>query len=322
MKRWEAVLYGMLGAILVAVFAPLAVNALQTYVRPTSGTDHPTEHLTNIDNRDEALRSCFSGTAAPTSPTPVDGQCWLDTTSNTHYRRIGGLWIGIPVLTANTFTGNQSISASTSPQWYAIDTTNAVTARLMANDTEGRFGTSTNHPACVETNGNCRSTWDTSGNLTNTAEIRTTNGDDHTATAACASGYTRVGLWCYDTDELFSILVQNTTNGATNDTTISDSTLGTAGAKAALLRVYCVITQDGTGETAVQNVAVRRVVAGDQTTYDSACHTIAVLANEVNQETNDIIVPLDSNNDFEYEVSVSGTVASRQASIRLIAYLD
>lgn len=43
-------------------------------------------------NRDEALRTCFSGTTAPSDPAPVAGQLWLDTSTNLLKQYRGGVW--------------------------------------------------------------------------------------------------------------------------------------------------------------------------------------------------------------------------------------
>jgi hypothetical protein len=122
--------------------------------------------LTNIYNRDEAQRSTFSGAAAPTTPAPVEGQLWYETDTDILHAYNGTSWLDLIFGSiANVFTANQSISSTASPQWSATDTTNTITARLSANDTEGRVGTTTNHPFSIETNGNVRATWDGSGNM-------------------------------------------------------------------------------------------------------------------------------------------------------------
>lgn len=82
MKDKKAFLWATIGGIVVAILLPFIAVAVQTYVIPTGTTGQRTEMLTNAPNRDEALRSSFSGAAAPTSPTPLAGQMWMDTTND------------------------------------------------------------------------------------------------------------------------------------------------------------------------------------------------------------------------------------------------
>ncbi len=95
-------------AAFLAIMMPVTMWAVQTYVLPTTSSEHKTEHLTDNYNRNEALRSCFSGTAAPTSPTPVNGQCWYDSTNHVYKRYINGSWKDIV-----TYDGTQTLTNKT-----------------------------------------------------------------------------------------------------------------------------------------------------------------------------------------------------------------
>lgn len=248
---------GIVGSLAMYVFIAWAS---QTYVLPTSGTDHGTEHLTNIPNRDEALRSLFSAATAPTSPTPVEGQPWYETdTDLLHIYYNGASWYDVVFAQlANTFTGNpQIISNAANPTLRVTDTTNTVSGDLVSTDTQAQVGTSSNHPACVMTNGNCRSTWDTSGNQTTAGgELRTTNGDDHTATAACTAATTRVGLWCYANSGTNWTLRNTSTDDAApvNVNTVT-------GAKAVMIKVDVSAQDAGSTTTVVSSCA------GDPATF-------------------------------------------------------
>ncbi len=200
MKRLESIGYGILGGVLVALLAPFLLWAAQTYVLP--GTPTPrAEVVTYGPQRDEALRSLFSGTAAPTSPTPVEGQPWYETDTDIFHVYNGTSWLDVPFLSiSNAWTASQTINGASSPLWSATDSTNSVAIEIQADDTQGYVGTSTNHPACVQTNNNCRVTISADGSTityNGTYNGTYTLGGTPTFsvmpgnTAPCLSGYTR-----------------------------------------------------------------------------------------------------------------------------------
>lgn len=76
----------------------------QTYALTVSGDDHKTTHDTQMNNRAEALRSAFSGSLAPSSPTPVAGQLWYDTTNLVVKKYNGTIWIPLTKSRAFSFT--------------------------------------------------------------------------------------------------------------------------------------------------------------------------------------------------------------------------
>jgi len=84
-------------------------EAVQTYPTTSSSTGHQTDHLTNNVQRDDALRSCFSGTTAPASP--VEGQCWYDETNNVEKRYDGAAWIEQVDLGSTQTLTNKTLTA-------------------------------------------------------------------------------------------------------------------------------------------------------------------------------------------------------------------
>lgn len=326
LRRWISQYPELVGLCLFVLFVYPIVrsHAAQTYVRPTTGTDHPTEHLTNIDNRDEALRSNFSGTAAPTSPTPVEGQSFYETDTDLWWIYWNGTnWYQVVLAQlANTFAANQTISHATSPSLTMTDTTNTVSSRIIATDTDGQAGTTTNHSFSVVTNNNGRTTWDTSGNQTTAGgELRTTNGDDHTATAACASGYTRVGVWCYDTDGFLTVIRSSGAHEASFTTTVVGS-----GYKAAIIRTKAFIEQNaGAGAEEVEACTKPGDASAPTCTghQDASANAAAYSASSAGADVNTEIVRLDSSGQVKTRCVLVGTsVSSLACSWVLVAYLD
>jgi hypothetical protein len=68
----------------------------QLYTSTINNSDmRATVLKTTLPNNDEALRSCFSGASAPSSPLP--GQLWFDTSTKALWQRdsTGTLWIAV-----------------------------------------------------------------------------------------------------------------------------------------------------------------------------------------------------------------------------------
>lgn len=76
----------------LAAFAP-AVRAAQTFVVPLKANDAMSKVVNDTSNALATLQSSFSGTSAPTSPTPVEGQFWWDTDDNILYHYNGAAWV-------------------------------------------------------------------------------------------------------------------------------------------------------------------------------------------------------------------------------------
>lgn len=113
MKKSTALLWAMIGGFIVAFFSPLIGVAVQTYVLPDGATTtQRAEMLTNAPNRDEAMRSSFSGTAAPISPTPVAGQLWFDTSNDRLFLRnaAASAWMRVILGAASTSSCNSGYS--------------------------------------------------------------------------------------------------------------------------------------------------------------------------------------------------------------------
>ncbi len=151
-----------------------------------------------------------------------------------------------------------------------------------------------------------------SGNLTLTGDIKTSQ--------SCIAGLSRVGSLCIDTDGQLAELVNDSTNGNVNDTTVAIA----AGADMAILKVECSVSQDGTPDSSQTSLYIRPATPGDDTAdaTELACGAGADLANERSLDTGLVFVYLDSSGDFEWETNMSGAVAARNIVIRRVGYLD
>jgi len=136
-------LYVSLYAVFLAIMMPVGIWAVQTYVLDVSGTEHSTAHLTNIGNRDEALRTSFSGTSAPSSPTPLEGQPWWHTTNDVPQWYDGAAWkIGvledqIQTLTLKTLTA--PVLSGTATGTYTLGGTPTITAPALSGTVTGTY---------------------------------------------------------------------------------------------------------------------------------------------------------------------------------------
>ena len=68
----------------------------QTFHVTVGTDDHKGVHSTDQPDNDAALRSCFSGTSAPSTPTPIAGQLWYDTTNKVLKQYDGAIWVRLP----------------------------------------------------------------------------------------------------------------------------------------------------------------------------------------------------------------------------------
>lgn len=81
-------------------------------------------------------------------------------------------------------------------------------------------------------------------------------GTSHTATPACASGYTRVGLWCMDTDANYTQMRSVATNEAGVYTT---STVVSSATRFAIINTTLIVNATTAGEY------IGCIIPGDQT---------------------------------------------------------
>ena len=67
----------------------------QTWNEALAETTALATDRTTLNNNFAAARSNFSGSAAPTSPAPVKGQWWVDTTNNLVFMYDGAAWVQV-----------------------------------------------------------------------------------------------------------------------------------------------------------------------------------------------------------------------------------
>lgn len=78
--------------LILAAFAP-AARAAQTFTVPLKANDAMSKVVNDVSNALATLQSSFSGASAPTSPAPVEGQTWWNTTTNVLYHYNGAVWV-------------------------------------------------------------------------------------------------------------------------------------------------------------------------------------------------------------------------------------
>lgn len=304
---WAAIGGGMLGALVLAALAPVAIWAVQTYVIP--GTPTPREEIvTNIPNRDEALRSCFSGTAAPTSPAPVAGQCWYNTTTNEFRWYNGTAWVALP---NNSVAQLPALGTAPSParqtaivdsEITSITTRSKLPMELVYHDEPNNFG------------GAVQTFSATVANL-----FTGTLASNHTAGNACASGYTRVGLWCYDTDGDLALI-----RSAAADEGANTSTVINASAKAVMVKVAASATNDATANAATVTACTYPGDSGVISCPGSYA-SVAVFADLANEASNGeamYVIRTDSTGAILTRCKAGTGLASLGCSWRTVAYLD
>lgn len=308
MKRLQIALWGVLGGALVAVLAPIAVLAVQVYVLPP--TTHQADHLHNIPDLAEALRSCFSGSSAPTTPTPVTGQCWYNTTTGILKIWDGAIWEGVATdlntLTLSSKTLSSANFSGTTSGTYTIGGTVTVASPILSGTTTGTYtlgGTPTIASPTI------------TGNAT------TSTGLAFTASTACASGYTRVGLWCYDTDGVL-VLIRNT---STDESSYTVTVVGSS-YRAAIIRSYASIGQDATEES---SALANCVVPGDSavtscSSYsETANYLYGPIADRNSADVTTVIVRLDTSGQIKTMCNqILGSGLSIACGWYLVAYLD
>lgn len=67
----------------------------QTFSVPMAGSQTLVNARTTLNDALDTIRSNFSGTSAPSSPSPVTGQMYFNTTDNTFYAYTGTVWVAV-----------------------------------------------------------------------------------------------------------------------------------------------------------------------------------------------------------------------------------
>lgn len=104
----------------------------QTYLE-VPATEKVRDSRAKLLDRDEALRSSFAGASAPSSPTPVDGQHWYDSSNHLPKQRVNGSWLALAtqsyvdtalaglLAAADAMVFKGVIDCSTNPNYPAAD---------------------------------------------------------------------------------------------------------------------------------------------------------------------------------------------------------
>lgn len=80
-------------AILALALAPIGARGAQTFAVPLDPNQALSSSVSDISNALATIRTSFSGTSAPTSPAPVEGQTWWNTATNVLYHYNGSVWV-------------------------------------------------------------------------------------------------------------------------------------------------------------------------------------------------------------------------------------
>jgi hypothetical protein len=85
----------------------------QTFDVPLNTSDAMSALVSDISTALDTLRNNFAGPTVPTSPTPVEGQPWWDSTNNLFYVYNGGVWtpVGGRVTMTPAYAGDLTLDA-------------------------------------------------------------------------------------------------------------------------------------------------------------------------------------------------------------------
>lgn len=286
----KAFLWTTIGGLVVAILLPVLSVAVQTYVLPNGATTGDrTELLTNLPNRTEALRSSFSGASAPTSPTPVAGQLWMDTTND--------------ILSVRNAAGSAWVKLLRSGSVVSADITDGTI--VSADISDGTVASADIADGTI-----------VNADISSSAAITM---NKLAAASSCSAGFTEIRGWCMDTDGDLTLIRSATANeGSYTTSTVN------ASAKVALIKTMAIINQDGTGEAAeVDNC----VIPGDSGVTGCASlgliHAAATarLANEYAADGTTVAVRTDSSGQIKTRCVVSGVLLAAQCNWYIAGYL-
>jgi hypothetical protein len=142
-------------------------------------------------------------------------------------------------------------------------------------------------------------------------------GSDHSSTASCAGGYTRVGLWCLDTDGTLALL---RTVAGTNE--ISDTTTAVnASATVALIFVRAEAFQNGSSES---NGVEAAIGPGNGAAITTGFQARAVLGGEETISEGQVIVPTDTSGQVKTRCAVESVaqLTLARCSWYIAGYMD
>lgn len=133
---------------------------------------------------------------------------------------------------------------------------------------------------------------------------------------ACASGYTEVRGWCFDTDSTLTQIRTTTSNDASFVTVTAH-----ANAKLVLLAVLGRIQQDGTGENTGEVNVCTMSADGTAVGCPNPIAAAADLANEQDWASGQIIMNTDSSGQIKTKCLLGGTGTTGSCTWWLFAYM-
>lgn len=146
---------------------------------------------------------------------------------------------------------------------------------------------------------------------------------------ACATGFTRVGLSdCLDTSGTRAVDITSVPVNTTSDfTTTNLAILNSTNAKFAIFSVKCQTSQDATDGTNDVSLYMRKPGGGgtkdNSTNKCNAANRIASAVGEnYTSDLNEVLVPLDSNKDFDYACTTVQTDNDIACYITLRGYKE
>lgn len=140
----------------------------------------------------------------------------------------------------------------------------------------------------------------------------------------CDTGYTRVGLWCYDTDGSFT-LIRSVTTADSGFVTVST---GNSEYRAAILSVHATLLQDGTAEYNYTTACTRPGDSGQTNcNFSGSAAVVTAVGIDANYQfdmVGQVITKLDGSGQVKTKCQIwnSAALTSHQCVWFLVAYLD